>query len=289
MDTIEKARQARKAAGEAPVMLKLAKGLGTVFVAGIGVMLSATLCSLAYPEPAGVGAIGGGIAGALVFGLLGCCATGLWSDLFSFDINAKPSFIPHSVYSAVGVHGDFKLILTVKSVDDFVQVNNRFLGSRPQLFVEVECGDNPIKQTCVNSSGHFEEQFKLDVKASDSSLVLYVKDQGLFGANVIGYVSLDIQKEIVDQNEPDHEILGGSGYTLVTAIDTIKKAKIHLSFEMPDIDGQSPADKKQKVMQAQTEWKKKGYGAVDFLPAFAFNTSTTMNFDAASKDNEQKV
>lgn len=297
VDHVQKAHAQHSAVGD--VLLPVVRGLMTIFITGLGIMLGATVFALAFPSPPGVGAITGGCIGALIFGIIGCCVTGTVSDVFTGDINLSPSFIPHSMYAAVGKHGDFTLVLTVHKAEG-VKVSNR-VWNNPQLFVEVECGENPLKMSCVNGDGQFEEQFKLQVKASDMFLLLYIKDQQFFGSDTVGHVSLDIQKDIVgpiddashaDKSFPKYkhfQIKGGNEFTLSQRGD---KASLLVSFDVQDIKtGMSPEQERAALdHQVSTKWDGGGYGAINYLPSVQFKRDVQLDMqDEAATQLKQPL
>lgn len=244
----------------------LARAFATVAIAGIGVLLCTTVGSLAYPVGA-VGAIFGAILGGLFFLLLGCCATGFWRDVLPShsDKISFASMLPHSVAVHVGGHGSFTVILTVHEAKD-VAVHGRFWNT-PEMYIDIECGSNPVKRTCVKKDGRFGEQFRVDVDALDKTILLRLKDQDVFGSQSIGYVCVDIQRDLLDAEHPfpkrkAFEIDAGQGDVLRWASGA--KPVLVLSFQQPE--EHRAAREKLKLNMNST-----GYGAVDFLKSVQFD------------------
>merc|ERR1719240_1440671 len=110
-------------------------------------MLCANVGSLAYPV-GGVGAVVGTLVGGLVFLIIGCCMSGFWRDFLPQNQNSGfATMLPHALAVQFGGHGNFQLILTVHEIRN-VRVRGR-MATRPNLYVEVESGNNPVKRTCV--------------------------------------------------------------------------------------------------------------------------------------------
>lgn len=70
------------------------------------------------------------------------------------------------------------------------------------LYVEVQCGSNPAKATCVKKDGKFNEQFRVRVSVIDKYIMFVIKDQDIFGSSEIGHVAVDIEHHILSEGFP---------------------------------------------------------------------------------------
>merc|ERR1719310_212591 len=182
-------------------------------------MLGSTVGSLVYPSPPAVGAIFGGLLFMLIFTVIGCVATGFWKQ-------ALPHFEEHPLaYYAnkqfnqkddskldwlawnLGVPGKTHVIVNVKEIQN-VMVNSRLI-TRPELFVEISCRDNPTKATCTKLpamiSGNtvtFNEQFRIMLNRTTENINFVVRDQQVFGIDDVcfGYVGLEEMRKSFGQD-----------------------------------------------------------------------------------------
>lgn len=254
----------------------LARGLATVAVGGIGCFLFSTVGSLSYPPH---GALVGAVLGLLGFSLIGCCITGFWRDLFVFDAvrsrDASFALLPSPLQAAITGHGPVSLIVTVHEAVG-VHVTGRALTS-PDLYVEVDCGVNPTKRTCVSRTGVFNEQFRLQVDAPDKTMLFVVKDQDIFGSSNVGFVSLDIRRQILEAEPPFPQreafpLDAGEGDTL--RVGTAAKAALVLSFDRLDVRGQR-LHAQPLGLASENQWNSQ-YGAVKYLSTLQFNPNATL-------------
>lgn len=171
------------------------RGLLTVLFAVFGCMLFAMIGSMTYP---GIGALVGAIIGFAFWGLIGCCIVGFWKDFLpsnrKFD-GMTANMIPNVLNSAFGGHPKFQLIVTVHQLKNFQVIG--YVLSSPDTYISVECGNNPKKQTCVKKSGVFNEQFKLNVRPGDVSVLFRIMDQDYFGSSQIAQVDVKIDEDII--------------------------------------------------------------------------------------------
>lgn len=266
----------RAVASHLDVLYPILRCIGTVFIVALGMMLCGMIGSLAYPV-GGVGAILGSGLGAVISLVFGCCLTGFWKDVLPDDNRTfgVGALLPHALAVQIGGHGNFDLILTVHEAVG-VEVQGRMPWQRADTYIEVECGNNPVKRTCVKSDGKFNEQFKLQVAGSDQAMVLRIKDQDVFGARDVGFVYVDIQKDIIGEGFPwrkEFMIEAGENDRLRWGKN---KAFIVLSFDYTEEYPhalRSEASRSMKSRQEQEkQWASKGYGAVSFLSQLEFNT-----------------
>eukprot|EP00927_Polykrikos_kofoidii_P067436 TRINITY_DN62933_c0_g1_i1.p1 TRINITY_DN62933_c0_g1~~TRINITY_DN62933_c0_g1_i1.p1 ORF type:complete len:281 (+),score=43.84 TRINITY_DN62933_c0_g1_i1:163-1005(+) len=183
-------------------LLQGLRALGTLLICIGGLLLSSTVGSLAYPI-GGVGALFGGALGGMLFLCIGCCVTGFWKDTCRNSLPTSKSLeamVQRGLAPVAEGRSDFTLILTIHKAEN-VGVQGR-LWQQPDLYVEVSCGNNPVKRTCVKRDGHFNEQFKLHVRSSDHCLTLKVLDQNMFGSTGCGFIALDIQDDIIAKGFP---------------------------------------------------------------------------------------
>jgi hypothetical protein len=259
-----------------------ARGFMTIAIAGVGMMLCATVGSLAYPI-GGVGVIFGAILGLVLFGLIGCCATGAWADILpsSADVFNLSSMLPGPLAEQVGGKGRVTLILTIHKTK-YVEVHGQVPWAYPDLFVEVSCGTNPVRNTCVKKDGKWTEQMKLEIGPLDQSILLRIKNQDIFGSSDIGYVCVDVLQDILEPAEgapfpanKEFEVEAGQGDWLRFPTNGDKPVLV-LSFTNLDSEWLS---QKQKLMDSTVGKGKAGgtnYGSADnaqaqFITSIQFN------------------
>lgn len=251
------------------------RGLTTLFVACSGTILFAMVGSLAMPV---FGAILGGFLGLAICLALGCCLTGFWRDMIPDDAKSfgVGSVLPHSVAAQMGAHGTFDMIVTVHECQN-VDVTQRMPWRSADLFVEMECGTNPIKRTCVKTDQRFNEQFKLQVKAADETLLVRIKDQDIFGATSVGYCCINIQQDILNQGFPWQKrfnvVAGEKDRLRWSAV----KPVLIMSFDYTEAYPKSLREDDSQSLETRREqdsqWQDKHYGAVNFLSQLEFNTN----------------
>mmetsp|Transcript_102379 Transcript_102379/g.285261 ORF Transcript_102379/g.285261 Transcript_102379/m.285261 type:complete len:298 (-) Transcript_102379:103-996(-) len=274
----------QKIASPLDMLYPMLRGLTTLLIGILGMLLCGMVGSLAYP---GTGAIVGSIVGVLVCLAFGCCVTGFWRDLLPSNTSTfgAEQLLPHALAVQIGGHGHFDLVLTVHEATG-VEVQGRMPWMKAETYIEVVCGSNPVKRTCVNADGKFNEQFKLKITPSDDILVVRLKDQDVFGARDVGYVCVDIQKDIIDAGFPWQK-----RFTIEAGEhDKLRwkevKAIIILSFdytedyptELRGGDGGGSRTASQKDLTRQ--WNSSNYGAVNYLSTLEFNTSMQLSRDA---------
>lgn len=263
------------------------RGLSTLFITCLGTILFAMIGSLAMPV---FGAILGGLIGLLVCLLLGCLVTGFWKDMIPDDAKSfgVGSVLPHSVAAQLGGHGTFDLIVTIHEARN-VDVTNRMPWRSPDIFVEVECGHNPIKRTCVKNDCKFNEQFKLQVTAADETLLVRLKDQDVFGATSVGYFCINIQQDILDEGFPWQKqflIVAGEKDRLRW---TKEKAVLFMSFDYTESYPKSLREDDSASLESrratESQWhNEEGYGAVSFISRLEFNPDMKIAKGASGKD-----
>mmetsp|Transcript_121169 Transcript_121169/g.354136 ORF Transcript_121169/g.354136 Transcript_121169/m.354136 type:complete len:297 (-) Transcript_121169:8-898(-) len=262
------------------------RGLTTLFVAVMGMLLFGMVGSLAYP---GAGALVGAIAGLLVCLALGCCLTGFWRDLLPSNTSTfgAEQILPHALAVQIGSHGHFDLVVTVHEAQD-VEVQGRMPWMRPEIYIEVACGSNPVKRTCVKTDGKFNEQFKLKITPSDDYIIARVKDQDVFGARDVGYVCVDVQRDVVDAGFPWQKrfaIEAGENDKLRW---NENKAAIVLSFDYtedyPAVLRAAAGGKGREASRQDLDqkWNSMNYGAVNYLSKLEFNTAMKMEQDGGA-------
>jgi len=254
-------------------LMPMLRGLASLFIACSGTMLFAMIGSLAMPV---FGAIVGGFVGLLFSLALGCCLTGFWRDMIPDDAKSYGvgSVLPHSVAAQMGTHGSFDLIVTVHECHN-VDVVQRMPWRQPDIFIELECGHNPIKRTCVRKDQKFNEQFKVQIKAADDTLLIRLKDQDIFGATNVGYCCINVQQDILNQGFPWQKrfnVLAGEKDQLRWSAD---KPQIIISFdytdEYPQSLRQDDSTSLETRKQVEAQWQNDSYGAVNFLSRLEFN------------------
>eukprot|EP00929_Paragymnodinium_shiwhaense_P063981 TRINITY_DN32016_c0_g1_i1.p1 TRINITY_DN32016_c0_g1~~TRINITY_DN32016_c0_g1_i1.p1 ORF type:complete len:316 (+),score=58.95 TRINITY_DN32016_c0_g1_i1:202-1149(+) len=282
----------------------LLQGFGTLFVAGLGLMIGTTVGSLVYPSPPAVGAVGGGVLFFLIFMVIGCLATGFWETLIPAEGTGEKLFsalLPQGIAEDVGGHGGFDVIITIHEMRN-VQVNNR-LFTRPEYFAEIECDGNPTKATIVKTKGFldkgpvvFNEQFRVRISPFCTNVIFVIRDQQLFSATAVAWVNVDVKEKILAQTTKEKAfpsmvplpLQGGSGYTLrhesekaqlvvsfdpepgsVAAVARVSDAKQSgvPSFAFPSAQDQITDPTKAMLGQ---------YGSVNFLSSYQFGQLGTM-------------
>eukprot|EP00927_Polykrikos_kofoidii_P057666 TRINITY_DN51829_c0_g1_i1.p1 TRINITY_DN51829_c0_g1~~TRINITY_DN51829_c0_g1_i1.p1 ORF type:complete len:248 (-),score=25.30 TRINITY_DN51829_c0_g1_i1:212-955(-) len=216
------------------------KFLATFLISGFGMLLCSLIGSLAFPI-GGSGAIIGAIVGAIVFCCIGSLTSGLWKELalaWIPDATTVNSILPDAIAREFHGHGNFTLYVTVHNTEH-VHVTGR-LWHNPDLYVEVGCGDNPIKRTCVKRDGVFNETFRFDVRAHDKVVAFRVHDQRPFGSSSVGFLVVEIEKIIKGEFPPrfEHPLEVAQSDTLVFKGDVVPK--ILISFKQEAIDFQQP-------------------------------------------------
>mmetsp|Transcript_8988 Transcript_8988/g.23227 ORF Transcript_8988/g.23227 Transcript_8988/m.23227 type:complete len:290 (+) Transcript_8988:114-983(+) len=253
------------------------RAFGALAISGLGAVFVGMLGSILYPTPPGVGAIAGCILGFVLGMIIGCFATGFFWDLISQKLTpgmiSVRSAIPHTLAVKTGTYGNFGLILTVHEVAG-VKVQGMLPWQNIDTYVEIECGGNPIKRTCVKTNGKFNQQFKLNVCPVDENILLRVKDQDIFGSLNIGYVCIDILKDIIRADFPKHVEfdIEADDHDHLWHVPG-NKAAVIVSFEYTD--SYPPSVRPEKTAMNTLE-KGAGYGAtqhsgVDFLSSNVFN------------------
>mmetsp|Transcript_3123 Transcript_3123/g.7035 ORF Transcript_3123/g.7035 Transcript_3123/m.7035 type:complete len:285 (+) Transcript_3123:166-1020(+) len=248
-----------KAGGYFDVLAPIIKGVAVLILTFAGMMLFGMIGSLAYPI-GGVGAILGSIIGIIVFGCLGICMSGLYMEFLPRDARryGASAYLPQTLLALSAEHSDMTLAITVHRVEK-LQVRGLMPWMSPDIFVEIECGTNPPKRTCVKPDAVFNEKFRLNVKAMDDSILLRIKDQDVFGSANVGYVLLSVTKDVVPNLQSRSASDKGTMSTdkkevkfVIEAFETDKlmfvpggEAKLVLSFEKVE--------------------PKASYGAVNFL------------------------
>lgn len=258
------------ALGEA--LAPLLRGSATLFITALGTTLCGMIGSLAYPVG---GAAVGCFMGVAISLTMGCAVTGFWRDVLPGDGRTfgVGSIVPHSLAVQLGAHGKFDLIVTVHEALG-VRVQGHMPWRRADLYVELECGSNPIKRTCVKKDSKFNEQFKIQVTSTDEGVLCRIKDQDVFGASNIGYVYVDIQRDIIDAGFPSQKEFpieaGESDWLRWNS----EKALLILSFDYTE-DYPKTALRGTNTRSSQSTQSKvlrsKGYGAVSFLTQLEFN------------------
>lgn len=249
-------------------LAKLAPMLRTLGVIVIGIggcLLFGMIGSMTYP---GVGAILGSVFGFALFLIIGCIVMGKYKDIVrgGGDLFDLPDVISE--------HPAFTLFITIHRVTSVEDEKLCGIGAGKQdAFVQVKCGVNPVKSTCVKEDGMWNETFRLNVRSKDKSIVLLLMDQNVFGDGKLGQVTLDIDDDIIDRAFPQEcefkvegdakSIKGAPKAILIASFDhgpdfpTTKIA--HLQNQFP----QEFEKRARRSQNAMTEWSKlPSYGAL---------------------------
>lgn len=257
-------------AGPMAALAPMLRTLGVIAIGVGGCMLFAMIGSMSYP---GVGAILGAVFGFALFSCIGFVVLGKYKDVVrgGSDLIDLPGFASE--------HSPFVLIITVHRVTaiDEEKLCGVGAGSR-DTFVQVKCGINPPKSTCVKTDGVWNESFKMNVRRKDKSVMVVLLDQNIFGDSVLGQVTLDIDDDIVDRGFPHKE-----KYKVeVTSTEKeAPKAMLELSFDQQDFPEDRLAHletihphqfekRRQSQALASKQWKRlSSYGTL--APQMNFN------------------
>jgi len=271
----------------------LLRAVLTIAVAVMGAYLFGMIGSMSYP---GIGAIGGALIGFAFFGILTCCVIGAYKDCLP-DINAMfdaSAVVPPALSHVMFKHGHFTLIVTVHRVDGLAGTGFfAFMSSVPDTYVSIECGHNPIKRTCVKGNLKYEEQFRLQITPSDEHIVVKALDQDIFGAQLLGYLNLDLDEDIVGHGFPQEQSfkleMGGKGDR------TGGRTCIILSFDYtddyPEVARQAHVRnfpnmaqrRKERLQRSKELWQSKNYGSCQHLEKLTFSTNINETV------NQQKI
>jgi len=64
---------------------------------------------------------------------------------------------------------------------------------------------NPVKRTCVEQKGRFEEEFKLVIRPTDDTLEVRLMDQDIAADDTVGTAYIDISKDIIAHGFPQQK------------------------------------------------------------------------------------
>jgi len=259
----------------------------------LGLIGFSMIGSLAYPI-GGVGAIAGAISGFVIFGAVSFCATGLWKVLIPTSISKYgfKAMAPSWAVGAINEYNDFTLIVTIHELKN-LQVKGLMPWNSADMFCEIEYSTSPLKATCVRYDGKFNEQFRVNVSALEDALLIRVKDQDIFGATDVGYVAIEITRDILDEGFPyrkEFKIEAWENDKIIFPKAKSKEyPKLVLSFDHTSDCQQAflTSDKYQNARKAQQtdlqqKWiKEEGgnaapgttYGTLNFLSNLEFQTN----------------
>lgn len=256
--------------------------------------------SLAYPI-GGVGAIGGAITGFFLFATVSFCATGLWHELIPAPV-AKygvKALAPSWAVGAINEYSDFTLIVTIHELKN-LQVKGLMPWNSADTFCEIEYSNAPVQATCVRYDGQFNEQFRINVSALEDSLLVRVKDQDIFGSTEVGYVAIEITRDILEEGFPyrkEYKIEAWENDKIIFPKGAKNKddfPKLVVSFDhtsdchqnfMTGVKYRTKYEdgRRQQREDMGSKWRKEGkdanaapgttYGTLDFLSNLEFNTN----------------
>lgn len=255
--------QGQHVQGPLATMMPVWRCIGTIAIGVAGMFISSTVGSLAYPV-GGVGVVFGAIGGFFFFSFLGCCVTGFYLDFFpsSSDVFNMSRHLPEPLAIQVGGKGIIQLVLTVHQAKN-VQIQGQIPWTKPDLYVQVLCGKNPERNTCVNKDAIWNEQMKLVIDPLDQTILLRLKNQDLFGSSDVGYVCVDVAKHILEAPTPfphneEFPIQSGQGDYL--RYGNQEKPKMVLSFTNVDVHNTLQDQKRKYLVNTTTN---QHYGSVD--------------------------
>lgn len=235
-------------AGPFAQLVPMIRTLGVIIIGVGGCLLFGMIGSMTY---SGVGAILGSLFGFCLFLCVGCIVLGKYKDIVrgGGDIFDLPDIVCE--------HGAFSMTITVHSLVTENEEKGMFGGmfaSEPDTFVQVRCGINPIKSTCVRGDRKWNEKFRLNVRAKDKSICCDLLDQNMLGDSKMGQVTLDITDDILDPGWPQEARFKVEGDA---KRKNVPKAELILSF-----DFDNPADFSEAQQEAFQEknpmnWEKR--------------------------------
>lgn len=183
----------------------LLRGLVTVIFGAVGCVIFGIVGSMGWP---GYGAIVGAVTGLLIFTTCGCMISGFYADVLPAE-KLKKGFqpgdlLPHNLAKQCqGGHGHFTLDLTVRKGHD-VNIGGLMAMVRSSPYIEVMCGSNPVKRTCVDPKMEWNETFRIKITPQNRVVKIALYDQDLFGVTQLGEVTLDIEGDIMERLPDRH-------------------------------------------------------------------------------------
>eukprot|EP00397_Hematodinium_sp_SG-2012_P045495 GEMP01051116.1.p1 GENE.GEMP01051116.1~~GEMP01051116.1.p1 ORF type:complete len:312 (+),score=66.13 GEMP01051116.1:318-1253(+) len=182
--------------------------------------------------------VGGGFvntgfnAGTLIGAIIGLAMGGC---LGFFTIGPGRSTLRNQMKWSLPPDADrFKFGLALSSFSIYVTIHEvinvassegllSYLGKKNDSFIEMLVGRKlqkddafmpnkatPVKRTCVQISGVFDEVFKLQVEPRDDTLELRLMDQDVVGDDIVGIADINISREIIGEGFPQKK-----GYKLM--------------------------------------------------------------------------
>lgn len=264
------------------ILLTLVIALGGTFLCGL-------IGSMTWP---GVGAIVGAAGGFVVFGVVAMLVIGSWRDCApNLSLTA---LVPAGMANAMCKHGNFTMLITVHRAEN-INATGLLPWSSPDCYITVQAGDNPEKATVVSNTMVWDEQFKVQIKPSDTDIVVKLMDQDIFSSSCMGYVGLEIDEDIIDEGFPSEAAFklesgeskagGGKG-----------RAQLILSFDYTDdypkdklllLAATTKGQKNQRARERRkektgAEWHRAEYGAVSTLATVQMNPRYDPNKPASS-------
>lgn len=242
------------------------RGFAALLISAAGMLLCATVASFAYPMDLSE-VVWGAVIGFLLFLILGCLITGLYQHIIPSGQDVSESLLPPTL---LGGKGPVHLILTIHKVEK-VRIQGQMPWQSPDLFFEVTCGENPVKNTCVKKDEIFNEEMRLNVSPLDQTIKLRLKNQDFFGSSDVGYCVIDVIGEIIALDFPTKKkylIESMEGDWLSYSASGGEQPSVTLSFRSADVY----IDEQKK--------KRMNYGATG-PPNFEY--VSTMQFDTTQK------
>lgn len=174
------------------------RGLVTIIFGAIGCVIFGIVGSMGWP---GYGAIVGAVTGLLIFTTMGCLISGFYADILPAERVNKGwnagDILPHTLakHCASG-HGHFTIDLGVRHGHD-IRRGGLMAMVRSNPYIEVICGTNPVKRTCVDPSMQWNEVFRIKIQPQNKVVKIALYDQDLFGVTQLGEVTLDVEQDIM--------------------------------------------------------------------------------------------
>jgi hypothetical protein len=188
--------------------------------------------------------------------------------------NVTEPLIPAFAREVAFGHDYFSVLVTVHNVRTMADDLTTFKASQFDAFVVVSCGDNPVKQTCINQDCDFEETFKFRVRPRDQKIDFALKDQELLHDDVVGLCSVPIN-DILNKGFPVQK-----SYPLVGLRQHQKVGNLMLSFDwtedfpkdrLAEMQKKNPSEfsrrmqMRQQVLSSQDALKSQAYAYGTFV------------------------
>jgi hypothetical protein len=188
--------------------------------------------------------------------------------------NVTEPLVPRFAREVTFGHDYFSVLVTVHNVRTMADDLMTLKTTQFDAFVEVNCGDNPVKSTCISDDCDFEETFKFRVRPRDTTIDFALKDQELLHDDVVGVCHVPIS-EILHKGFPVQK-----GYPLLDHQSHQKVGQLNLSFDwtedfpkdrLADMQRKNPSEfarrmqMRQQVLSSQAALKREAFAYGTFV------------------------